>query len=289
MQGLACGDHSFPLLPHKDVCRLAAMLGLGGIDIGLMGGRSHVRPEDIAADPEGAADEVGAYVREAGLEVADVFLIPWTDFERMAPNHPDPAQRQDAAEAFRVALRFASRVGARGMTLLPGIDWPSESHDDSLARAAEELTWRVGEGAEQGIRVSVEPHLGSLVADPAEAARLVEMAPELTLTLDYGHFTYQGYADADVEPLIRHARHFHARGAAHKRMQIGLKDSTIDFERILDVMRDTGYDGWVAVEYVWSDWERCNECDNVSETILLRDRLQAHLAGRPWSYEGAVA
>jgi hypothetical protein len=28
------------------------------------------------------------------------------------------------------------------------------------------------------------------------------------------------------------------------------------------------------VEYVWIDWERCNECDNLSETILFRDYLR---------------
>ena len=25
------------------------------------------------------------------------------------------------------------------------------------------------------------------------------------------------------------------------------------------------------IEYVWIDWEHCNECDNLSETILFRD------------------
>ena len=31
--------------------------------------------------------------------------------------------------------------------------------------------------------------------------------------------------------------------------------------------------GWIGVEYIWIDWEHCNESDNVSETIQLRDRL----------------
>ena len=35
-----------------------------------------------------------------------------------------------------------------------------------------------------------------------------------------------------------------------------------------------GYAGYVGVEYVWIDWERCNEVDNLSETILLRDLLR---------------
>jgi sugar phosphate isomerase/epimerase len=286
---LACGDHSFPLLPHEQVCRLAAALGLQGIDIGLMGNRSHIRPELIREDVAGWADRVGRSVADAGIEVADVFLIPWTDFETMAPNHPDAAQREEAAAIFRLALDFTERLGATGMTLLPGIDWPDEDHETGLRRSAQELAWRVAEGRERGIRVSVEPHLGSNVADPAEAARLVELTPGLELTLDYGHFTYQGVPDAEIEPLIAHARHFHARGAAPQRMQIGLKDNTIDYERIVEAMREQDYDGWLAVEYVWSDWERCDECDNVSETVLLRDRLQAAIDGRPWDYPSGLA
>lgn len=285
---LACGDHSFPLLRHEDVCRLAAMLGLEGIDIGLMGNRSHVRPEVIRDDVAGWAERVGRSVADAGIEVADVFLIPWTDFETMAPNHPDAAQREDAAAIFRLALDFAERLGAGGMTLLPGIDWPDEDHETGLKRAAQELTWRVDEARARGIRLSVEPHLGSNIGEPERAARLVELTPGLELTLDYGHFTYQGYADAAIEPLIAHARHFHARGAAPRRMQIGLEDNTIDYGRIVEAMREHGYDGWLAVEYVWSDWERCDECDNVSETVLLRDRLQAALDGRPWDYPSGL-
>ena len=82
----------------------------------------------------------------------------------------------------------------------------------------------------------------------------------------------------------RHARHFHARGGAPGRVQCALKDSTIDYGRAVDALRDAGYDGALAVEYVWIDWERCNECDNVSETIILRDRLLDALAGRAWAY-----
>ena len=67
-------------------------------------------------------------------------------------------------------------------------------------------------------------------------------------------------------------------------MQCALKDSTIDYGRAVDALRDAGYDGALAVEYVWIDWERCNECDNVSETIILRDRLLDALAGRAWAY-----
>jgi hypothetical protein len=34
----------------------------------------------------------------------------------------------------------------------------------------------------------------------------------------------------------------------------------------------------MGVEYVWTEWEHCNEVDNLSETVLLRDHLLGLMA-----------
>ena len=71
------------------------------------------------------------------------------------------------------------------------------------------------------------------------------------------------------------ASHFHARAARPTRLQAPLKENTIDYAAILRSMGQSGYSGWIGLEYVWVDWEHCNEVDNLSETILLRDHLRA--------------
>jgi hypothetical protein len=40
----------------------------------------------------------------------------------------------------------------------------------------------------------------------------------------------------------------------------------------------------IALEYVWVDWEGCNRTDNISETILLRERLMAIAAALDSSF-----
>ena len=67
--------------------------------------------------------------------------------------------------------------------------------------------------------------------------------------------------------------HFHVRGGRKNQLQSKFQDNAIDYPRVLRAMKDTGYAGYVEVEYVWIEWERCNEVDNVSETILMRDHL----------------
>ncbi len=278
---LACADFTFPLLQHEQALELIRMLDLEGVDLALMGNRSHVRPEQVREDLAGWTRRLDERLRSRGLELADLFLIPWTSFERMAPNHPDAGEREDATALFRDALELAVGLGGRGLTLLPGVHWPDESWEDSLARAADELAWRVEEGKAAGVRVSVEAHVGSVVDTPAKALRLVERCPGLELTLDYTHFVFQGIREDEIEPMIEHARHFHVRGARDGSLQTTVRDNTIDYGRVVDRMRETGYDGFLGIEYVWTPGEGAYDLtntDNVSETILLRDLLREKLA-----------
>ncbi len=138
-------------------------------------------------------------------------------------------------------------------------------------RSRDELAWRCAEATKQGATFSVEAHVGSIAPSPAQALRLVRETPGLTLTLDYTHFTREGAGDAEIEPLVAHASHFHARCARPGRLQASFKENVIDYGRVLQEMERAGYAGYIGIEYVWIDWEHCNEVDNLSETILLRD------------------
>ena len=133
---LSCGDHSFPVLPHVQTVDLVRMLGFEAFDLAVMGNRSHIRPEVIREDIAGWAGRLEERIRGRGLEIADVFCIPWTDFATMAPNNPDDAERERGSAMFRDMLELTVRLGAPGLTMVPGIDFPHESHDASLARAA---------------------------------------------------------------------------------------------------------------------------------------------------------
>ena len=170
-------------------------------------------------------------------------------------------------------LEFALRCNAPHLTGLPGVTWEGEPYDTSLKRCAEELAWRAEQAKQVGIVYSIEPHIGSVVPTPQRALQLAALAPGLTFTLDYTHFAYQGIADDEVEPLVKHASHFHARGARKTRLQAPIKENVIDYPRVLRAMQAANYPGYVGVEYVWQDWEHCNEVDNVSETIMMRDLI----------------
>jgi sugar phosphate isomerase/epimerase len=271
----AIADYTFPKLKWEQALRLARDLEFEALDLGLFVGRSHLRPEDLFSRPTEATARVTGALRGHGLEVADVFGQAATTFEEYALNHPDAAQRQHATEFFWRLLEFAARCNAKHLSLLPGVHFERESYETSLGRCADELAWRAEAASKLGIVFAVELHVGSVAPTPSEGRRLLEMVPGLTLTLDYTHFTFQGIPDHEIEPLLACASQFHARGACAGKLQASSRENTIDYPRIITAMKESGYEGYVVLEYVWTEWMRCNELDNLTETIWLRDLLRS--------------
>jgi sugar phosphate isomerase/epimerase len=272
---LACADFAFPLLTHEQSLKLIAMLGFEGVDIGLFEERSHLWPSREFANVDRAAGVLRQLTDSLGLRIADVFLQTAPDFRPYAINHPETARRQLARDWFSRTLAYAAACHCEHVTILPGVHFEEESREKSFARAVDELSWRVAQAKHAGVTLGTEAHVGSLVPDPVSAQELVKQVPGLTLTLDYTHFTRAGLSDETVEPLLPYASHFHVRGARSGRLQAPFKDNVIDYRRVVERMRQVGYRGWLGIEYVWIDWEHCNECDNLSETILFRDFLQS--------------
>jgi len=274
---LACADYTWPAATHGLALDIIRGLGFEAVDIGFMAGRSHVRPEVVGADTATWAGRVRERCETRDLVISDVFAQSGS-FEEMAVNHPDPAQLERGAVFFRACLEFARRLGSPGLTLLPGIVFGSEDWEQAAKRAAEGLRWRVVEAGAAGMALSVEPHIGSVIDTPARAGELLEMVPDLTLTLDYGHFVAAGAAEEAIEPLVPRARHVQCRGGAPGLLQASMRASTIDFPRMTRRLAAAGYTGFLACEYVWSQWQRCDEVDNLTETTALRDVLATALS-----------
>ena len=274
---LACADFTFPLLPHDRVLDLIAMLQFDGVDIGLFEGRSHLWPSAELKSPTKSGNRLCRKLTERGLKCADVFLQMNPSFTPYAINHPEAARRRSARDWFVRTLDYAATAGAKHVTTLPGVRFETEARSVSWERTRHELAWRTEQAQRRRIVFGVEAHVGSIAPDPQAALRLVRDVPGLTLTLDYTHFTRVGLPDSASEPLIPHASHFHARGASKGRLQAAFPSNTIDYARVVRLMRRADYRGYLGVEYVWIEWEHCNEVDNLSETIQMRDFLRAKM------------
>jgi len=272
---LACSDFTFPLLEHNDVLDLIRTLRINAVDIGLMQDRSHLQPASEFRNVARSAAAVKKKLGDRGMKASDVFLLPATDEFSLAINNPMASRRRKARNWFECTLEYAARCGARHVTSAPGVHFKEESRARSWSNCCDELAWRVSRAKASRISFGVEPHIGSMIGRPESALRLIGDVPGLTYSLDYSHFTRVGIPDRDVEPLLQHASHFHVRGSCRGALQASFADNTIDFKRIVKVMKKTGYRGYLTLEYVRTEWENCLRVDNLSETIRFRDYLRS--------------
>jgi sugar phosphate isomerase/epimerase len=271
---LSCADFTFPLLPHDKVLALLHLLEIEGVDLGIFVDRSHIQPKDIVGNVAAAVKGMRASLDAHELVASDVFLQTGAEPQVCAANNPSAIIRNANREMFQRVLEFCVGLDCKHLTGLPGVWHAGEDTSADWQRAVEEAHWRSDTARAAGVTYAIEPHVGSMLPDPESALRFVRDCAGLTLTLDYGHFIYQGMSNESVHPLVPHASHFHARGGASGQLQSTMKENVIDFPEILRRLREANYSGWICLEYVWVDWEGCNRTDNVSESLLLRDQLR---------------
>ena len=276
---LACADFTWPLLRHEQSLALISTLGFEGVDLGIFGNRSHIRPEMIHGDVPMWAGILRERLERNNLEPADVFVIPapspaaWCRTIPIRPSAKPGGCTSTTWWSCRAAWRpraFPRLAASRSRARRPA---------SRCATPPRSLKWRVDQGDRHGIAVSVEPAVGTNANTVELALQMLDLVPGLKLTLDYCHFVYQGMEQTSVDPLLPHARHFHCRGCAPDRMQVDFDENVIDYRRIINKMQEVGYGGWFGVEFVWTAIWNCNQVDNTAETIRFRDLAQAVING----------
>jgi len=265
----SCADFTFPLLPHEKVLDLLRLLDFSAVDLGVFEDRSHHYPSEIAKDPLGSAARLRESLDRRSLAPADVFVQIGAEPPVAAANDPDPAVRVRNAATFDAMTDFTAHLGAAHLTGLPGVAHEGTDPEADWDLAVAEARRRVEVCREHGITYAVEPHIGSILTDPPTTLRFLE-----AVTLDYGHFIYEGMDNAAVHPLAPYASHFHARGGAEGLLQTPVEDNQIDFPTILKKLHESDYAGYLCLEYVYVNWAGCNRTDNLSETLRLREQLQ---------------
>lgn len=278
MFSFSCADFTFPLLNRSTSLRLIHLLGLRYVDVGLFARSSHFSPIDLEASRSRYIEQAQNDLQAAELGVSDVFLQIGVDPSECSANDPSSVQREKNRDVFARALEFCVAVGSKHLTGLPGVVHSESSLDRNVGLAQDEAAIRVKECAKAGVSYAVEPHIGSICADVRSAAAFVKAVEGLTLTLDYGHFVMAGETSEQVHRLLGFASHVHVRGGAVGRLQTSVKENAIDFSGMLAGLHRLGYAGFLALEYVWVDWNDCNRTDNISETLLLRNALSSTIA-----------
>ncbi len=274
----SCADFTFPVLERFAALRLVKLLGFDYVDIGLFARSTHFSPIDLQANPRSYTTEILRDLNDAGLRASDVFVQFGVVPSDRAANDQSTSTRSGNREVYRQAGELCVAVRSNHLTGLPGVFHAGALRETDLELAAEEAEWRMTECNNAGIRYAIEPHVGSICAEVESARSFLRRVEGLTLTLDYGHFIMAGESSARVHDLLPFASHVHVRGGALERLQTSVDENMIDFDGMLTGLIQLGFDGFLALEYVWVNWKGCNRTDNVSETLLLRRALESMIS-----------
>lgn len=268
---LSLTSWSFPVCTLAETAAIANAIGLEGIDLGYRH-RASIDRARVLSDPAG----YGAALRaELPLAVPNLFHLFGADrAERQLAGPPDPRNLAD----LHAVLRFCQAVGAPTLMVLPGLVGPGQSRLAAMDAAIAALAPMVEAARAHDVALTVEPHVQAWLESPAMALDLVQALPGLKLTLDPAHFVCGGHTQEAIEPLCPHAAHVHLRQARPGSLQCRLDEGTIHFPALLAALRDAGYRGWLAIEYLNQPYMDTRHDDVLLETVRMRDLVRNWLA-----------
>jgi sugar phosphate isomerase/epimerase len=184
---------------------------------------------------------------------------------------PDAKKRMQAVENHYKWVEAAKYLGCHSIRVNA---YSQGSHQEQLERAAEGLGKLTEFGASHDINVIVENHGGlSSNADWLVAVLKKVNSPRCGTLPDFGNFPKGDYRYKAVKEMMPFAK-----GVSAKSYDFDDKgdETTIDYRRMMKIVLDAGYHGFVGIEY---EGGRLSEADGVRATKRLLERLRQELAG----------
>ena len=178
----------------------------------------------------------------------------------------DRTERLQAARNHRRWVDVAATLGCRAIRVDVGVEHASPQ--PTLEHAVESLVALLDYAAGE-VKVLIENH-GGVSSDPAWIVALIERVgdPNIGALPDFGNFgsfdRYEG-----MRALVPFAGGVSAK--CYDFDERG-EETTIDFARMIDIVRTAGYQGFIGVEY---EGERLGEVDGILAAKGLLERIEA--------------
>lgn len=181
------------------------------------------------------------------------------------PVQTTPERRQEELDklfrtidwAYELGAPFVRALGGRWNTLTSfqemlannGEEPPQDGYtiDQSYGWAIEALAAGAGYAGQRGVTLVLENHWG-LTGTAAGTARIHDGvdSPWLKYVLDTGNFLHRPDQYAEMSTFLNDL------GLVHAKVYAGgglLVEAELDYERIVSMLRDAGYDGYISIEF----------------------------------------
>lgn len=268
---LSLTSWSFPSLTLDEATGVSKVLGIEAIDISTKG-RPGLDKAEILADPTAAADRV----RELDIRVANYY-------HHFGHSHADrnaalPEAREANVRDLAKVLAFADAADIATVFFLAGVINPGQSRRQAMEASADSIRAFLDVARDFNAEICVEPIIRSWAESPAIVRELVDRTG-VRLALDYSHFICLGHTQDAVDPLAAHAAHIHLRQARMGKLQERFALGNINFPGLFGTLRDAGYSGALAIEYIHQEFLAASIADVMTESVTMRDCFRDWMAG----------
>lgn len=245
---LSCSTTIAHRAPLDDALKRIAELGFTDIDLLMAHGWAHVSPRSLVEDFAAESAAIRKAVKAHGLNV--VALNVAFSGPLYGRSNDDVARRNEECLAI---VNLMSAMDISVAAVQPGGRPHGISDNQLIDDASASWAELVAIAAEKDQTLAIELHTGSPFDSPDSARELVTRVPETKFAFDPSHLVGQGINLHQVGWILDRAAHVHLRDAESGRVQVPYAKGTVDFDWILGHLRDTGYDGYIAVEYLDTD------------------------------------
>lgn len=220
-----------------DFCDIAADLGLDAVEP-----TSYYFPPDVDAD---YLNRLKIHAFRLGLDISGTaignnFTLP-----------PGP-ERDEQLALTRTWIDHAATLGAPVIRIFAGNVPRGDTEEDAIERTVQAIEESLDYAATRGVTLALENH-GGITTRAETLVRIVEAvqvpAGNFGINFDSGNFTSPDpYAELDL--IAPYAVNAQVKVAMHAP---GGGEVPADLARIIEILRNARYSGYVALEYEGSD------------------------------------
>src|SRR2546427_573519 len=219
-------------MTYADLIRMAADLGADGVDL-----TAYWLPD--------TSDQTLFPLKKLAYKSA-ISIYTIGIGARMA--QPTPELQAAEVETVRKWLDVAQRLGAGHVRVFGGAVPKGATEEQAVVWAVETLKRCADEAGKRGITLGVEDD-GGLTTNADRTVEIVQKAssPWAGINLDVGNFPDDAYHQ--IEMCAPYATNVHFKSEVH----VDGKSQPADWPRILKILGNAGYQGYLALEYESTD------------------------------------
>ena len=219
-------------MTYADLIRIAADLGADGVDL-----TAYWLPD--------TSDQTLFPLKKLAYKSA-VSIYTIGIGARMA--QPTPELQAAEVETVRKWIDVAQRLGAGHVRVFGGDVPKGATEERAVVWAVETLKRCADEAGKKGITLGVEDD-GGLTTNADRTVEIVQKAasPWAGINLDVGNFPDDAYHQ--IEMCAPYATNVHFKSEVH----VDRKSQPADWPRILKILGNAGYQGYLALEYESTD------------------------------------